>query len=60
MSAATSGEPSWPIPDFAEPVIGPATSGRTRWLHPGYLLNQTNLLLTTPNATGIIYEVENN
>jgi hypothetical protein len=23
-------------PDFAEPVIGPATSGRTRWLHPGY------------------------
>jgi hypothetical protein len=25
-----------PFPDFAEPVIGPATSGRTRWLHPGY------------------------
>jgi hypothetical protein len=26
------------FPDFAELVIGPATSGRTRWLHPGYLL----------------------
>src|SRR6185437_5843613 len=26
------------VPDFAEPVIGPATSGRTRWLHPGYEL----------------------
>src|SRR5580692_10138339 len=25
-----------PIPGFAEPVIGPATSGRTRWLNPGY------------------------
>jgi hypothetical protein len=25
-----------PAPDFAEPVIGPATSGRARWLHPGY------------------------
>jgi len=25
-----------PLADFAEPVIGPATSGRTRWLHPGY------------------------
>jgi hypothetical protein len=24
------------FPDFAEPVIGPATSGRTRWLNPGY------------------------
>ncbi len=24
------------VPDFAEPVIGPATSGRTRSLHPGY------------------------
>ena len=24
------------FPDFAEPVIGPATSGRTRWVHPGY------------------------
>ena len=23
---------------FAEPVIGPATSGRTRWLYPSYLL----------------------
>jgi hypothetical protein len=23
-------------PDFTEPVIGPATSGRTRWLNPGY------------------------
>jgi hypothetical protein len=23
-------------PHFAEPVIGPATSGRTRWLHAGY------------------------
>ncbi len=22
---------------FAEPVIGPATSGRTRWLNPSYL-----------------------
>jgi len=22
--------------DYAEPVIGPTTSGRTRWLHPGY------------------------
>jgi hypothetical protein len=21
---------------FAEPVIGPATSGRTRWLYPSY------------------------
>jgi hypothetical protein len=21
---------------FAEPVIGPATSGRTRWLNPSY------------------------
>src|SRR5580704_10307246 len=25
-----------PVPGFAEPVIGPATSGRTRWLNPGY------------------------
>jgi hypothetical protein len=25
-----------PFPDFAEPAIGPATSGRTRWLNPGY------------------------
>src|ERR1700731_5425354 len=25
------------LPDFAEPVIGPATSGRTRWLNPGYI-----------------------
>jgi hypothetical protein len=25
-----------PLPDFTEPVIGPATSGRTRWFHPGY------------------------
>jgi hypothetical protein len=24
------------LPDFAELVIGPATSGGTRWLHPGY------------------------
>jgi hypothetical protein len=24
------------VPDCAEPVIGPATSGRTRWLHAGY------------------------
>jgi hypothetical protein len=24
---------------FAEPVIGPATSGRTRWLHPSYGLS---------------------
>ena len=23
-------------PGFAEPVIGPATSGRTRWFNPGY------------------------
>jgi hypothetical protein len=23
------------VPDCAEPVIGPAASGRTRWLHPG-------------------------
>jgi len=27
---------SMPLPGFAEPVIGPATSGRTRWLNPGY------------------------
>jgi hypothetical protein len=25
-----------PGPDFAEPVIGPATAGRTRWLIQGY------------------------
>jgi hypothetical protein len=24
------------FPGFAELVIGPATSGRTRWLNPGY------------------------
>jgi hypothetical protein len=24
---------------FAEPVIGPATSGRTRWLNPSYGLH---------------------
>ena len=24
------------VSDCAEPVIGPATSGRTRWLHSGY------------------------
>ena len=29
-----------PIPDFTEPVIGPATSGRTRWFHPGYEENR--------------------
>jgi len=33
-------EASPPLPDFAEPVIGPATSGRARWLNPGYGLNQ--------------------
>jgi hypothetical protein len=26
-------------PGFAEPVIGPATSGQTRWLNPGYRLH---------------------
>jgi hypothetical protein len=26
---------------FAEPVIGPATSGRTRWLNPSYGLVRT-------------------
>jgi hypothetical protein len=26
-----------PIPDLAEPVIGPAKGG-TRWLNPGYML----------------------
>jgi hypothetical protein len=26
------------LPDFVELVIGPATSGGTRWLHPGYFL----------------------
>jgi hypothetical protein len=24
---------------FAEPVIGSATSGRTRWLNPSYVLS---------------------
>ncbi|MGO9397842.1 MAG: hypothetical protein ACLP19_08375 [Xanthobacteraceae bacterium] len=24
------------LPGFTEPVIGPATSGRTRWFNPGY------------------------
>ena len=35
MSAAICGndiEAQTPPPDVAEPVIGPATSGRTRWL----------------------------
>ena len=27
---------------FAEPVIGPATSGRTRWLNPSYGLNPSD------------------
>jgi hypothetical protein len=26
---------------FAEPVIGPATPGRTRWLNPSYGLRST-------------------
>jgi hypothetical protein len=29
-------KPAPVTPDFAEPVIGPATLGGTRWLHPGY------------------------
>jgi hypothetical protein len=28
---------------FAEPVIGPATSGRTRWLSPPYILSKHQL-----------------
>ena len=31
-----------PLPDFTEPVIGPATSGRTRWFHPGYEEKEKN------------------
>jgi hypothetical protein len=36
----TRGKPGGQFPDFAESVIGPATSGRTRWLNPGYLLRR--------------------
>jgi hypothetical protein len=32
-----------PIPDFAELVIGPATSGRTRWLNPGRAIAELSL-----------------
>jgi hypothetical protein len=31
------------VPDGAEPAIGPATSGPTRWLHPGCALLQSGL-----------------
>src|SRR5207247_1983617 len=30
----------WSV-DYVEPVIGPATSGRTRWRYPGYILIRT-------------------
>jgi hypothetical protein len=30
-----------------EPVIGPATSGGTRWLHPGYIAEVTNANAST-------------
>jgi hypothetical protein len=42
MSNAKSGsgaETAMQFPGFAELVIGPATSGRTRWLNPGYTLS---------------------
>jgi hypothetical protein len=38
--------PARPVPDFAEPVIGPVTSARTRRLDPGYLLRSIGLLAT--------------
>jgi hypothetical protein len=31
------------FPDFTEPVIGPATLGRTRWFNPGYVCSRTIL-----------------
>jgi hypothetical protein len=46
------------LPDFTEPVIGPATSGRTRWFNPGRTTHAPlavgvppRLLLRRPNAT---------
>ena len=37
---------------FTEPVIGPATSGRTRWFNPSYgLLYQDPTLTSPPVAT---------
>jgi hypothetical protein len=31
------------FPDFTEPVIGPATLGRTRWFNRGYVCSSTIL-----------------
>jgi hypothetical protein len=39
-------------PDFAEPVIGPATSGRTRWLNPGY--GSEPIVMKPVTTTGFI------
>jgi hypothetical protein len=41
---------------FAEPVIGPATSGRTRWLNPSYGLHICRMARTLP---GIPKRAEN-
>jgi len=35
---------------FTELVIGPATSGRTRWLYPSYALPQRALTRTAATA----------
>jgi hypothetical protein len=47
-----SGEIS--LPGFAELVIGPATSGGTRWLHPGYEEKEKFGSETPTDAIGIL------
>src|ERR1700731_4628904 len=38
---------------FAEPVIGPATSGRTRWLYPSYRSNNSEISYRPPRRDGL-------
>jgi hypothetical protein len=40
-----------PMVGFAELVIGPATSGRTRWLNPRYKCDESHRLPRAPQST---------
>lgn len=46
-----------PLPDFAEPAIGPAASRRTRWLHPGMLASDQFVLAWSLGALLLLGEV---
>src|SRR5689334_1624241 len=42
------------IEDFAELVIGPATSGGTRWLNPGYEPSAASAAFATSTSCSIL------